>query len=329
MEQQHRLLFIDIAKGIGILLVVCSHTEASSLMMWSIGFFVPIFYFCSGYTTSTHSFNLPITQYMKKKAKRLLLPYIFFNLLLFLYFRRWSIYGLYGVFYSRYCLFPIESENNYNFFIWGNYTMWFITSLFVSYFLYYFIQNKNQNYYKVSIIFIYIVITHILSKSPILLPWSIDTAFLSSLIMYAGFNAKIYNILQWQKYKIIICILIYALLLSIAGNINFSIREYGISFINYYILAVVGCIIVLWCSKRIETTYLGKLFALLGRHSLTIFCMEIIFIRETSILYCKILGSDNIGIIGGIIGAISSLLGGIILSILLHKSTLFNSFLFD
>ena len=322
---QNRLLFIDIAKGIGIILVVCSHTEANILMLWSLGFFVPIFYFCSGYTTSTRSLSQPITQYMKKRTRKLLCPYIFFNILLFLYFRRWSINGLYGVLYSRYCLFPIESDSNYQFLIWGNYPMWFITSLLVSYF----IQYYNNNYYKVSIILIYFCLTYILSYVPILLPWSIDTAFLSAVIMYAGFNANKYNIISWPTHIILICIMLYALLLCIAGDINFSIRQYGESIIIYYVFATLGCIVVLWCSKRIEATYLGKGIAFLGKHSLTIFCMEILFIREASIIYCKMIGSEDIGIIGGIIGTLFSLIGGTLLSIILHKSTILNRVLFD
>lgn len=328
MEKQ-RLLFIDIAKGIGIVLVVCSHTEANLLMTWALGFFVPIFYFCSGYTTSTRSLSQPITLFMKKRARKLLCSYIFFNLLLFLYFRRWSINGLYGVIYSRYCLFPIESDNNYLFFIWGNYPMWFITSLIVSYFLYYYILYKNNIYYKISIILFYLCLTFILSKTPFLLPWSIDTAFLSALIMYAGYQANKFEVLSWKNYNILLCILGYSILLYIAGDINFSIRQYGISFVNYFILAILGCIIVLWCSKRIETTFFGKIFALFGKHSLSIFCMEIMFIREISIIYSKLIGTNEIGIFGGIIGTLFSLFGGVVLSIILHKSTFLKRLMFD
>lgn len=46
-----RLEFIDIAKGIGIILVVLSHTVRADLMYYTAAFFVPIFFFCSGYTS--------------------------------------------------------------------------------------------------------------------------------------------------------------------------------------------------------------------------------------------------------------------------------------
>lgn len=320
-----RLLYIDIAKGIGIILVVCSHTHAHDLMIWAVGFFVPIFYFCSGYMSTYSSSKDSIAQKMKKRARKLLLPYLFFNLLLLLYFRRWSITGLYGILYSRYCFFPLDSENNYDLFIWGNYPMWFITSLLVSYFLFYILlYNKNRSF----IIFIYLCITYILSQLPILLPWSIDTAFLCSLIMYAGFYANTHDLISWGKSEILICVLIYSLLLYVAGDINLSVRQYGTSFIIYYIIAILGCIVTLWSSKRIERTLIGKLLAIFGKHSLTIFCIEILFIREASIAYCKLTNADEVGILGGICGVVIALIGGTILSVLLHKSKFLRKWLF-
>lgn len=320
-----RLFFIDIAKGIGILLVVCSHTEAHDLMVWSAGFFVPIFYFCSGYMTTASSLNRPISENMKKRARKLLIPYLFFNIILLLYYRRWSVIGIYGLLYSRYCYFPLGSDNNYYFFLWGNYPMWFITSLLVSYFFYYILlSNKNKSL----TITTYICLTFILSKIPILLPWSIDTAFLSSLIMYAGSNAKNYNIVSLGKYEILLCVLIYSLLFYVAGDINFSVRQYGTSFIIYYIMAILGCIIVLWCSKRIERIWIGKLLALFGRHSLTIFCVEMLFIREASMTYCKLTNADEISILGGLCGVMVALFGGTFLSVLLHKNIFLRKLLF-
>lgn len=322
---QSRLLYIDIAKGLGIILVVCSHTGAHDLMIWAVGFYVPIFYFCSGYMTTYSLTKDFIIHKMKKRARKLLIPYIVFNLLLSLYFRRWSITGLYGILYSRYCIFHIGTVNNCDLFIWGNYPMWFITSLLVSYFLFYILLfNKSKSL----IIFIYLCITFILSQLPILLPWSIDTAFLSSLIMYAGFYVNTHNIISWGKYEILICILIYSLLLFVAGDINYSVREYGTSFVIYYILAVSGCISILWISKKIEHTIWGQFIAIIGNHSLTIFCIEILFIREASIAYCKLTSTNEVGILGGICGVIITLFCGTILSILLHKNKFLRKVLF-
>lgn len=47
--------YIDIAKGIGIFLVVCSHSLCSDLMYFANGFFIPLFFVLSGYTSKTFS----------------------------------------------------------------------------------------------------------------------------------------------------------------------------------------------------------------------------------------------------------------------------------
>lgn len=323
---KNRLEYIDIAKGIGIILVVCSHTEANILMLWSVGIFVPIFYFCSGYMTTTTSLNISMAQNMRKRARKLLIPYFFFNLLLLLYYRQYSIFGLYGILYSRYCIYPLGSDNNYFCFLWGNYPMWFITSLLVSYILFLILLSYKN---RCLTIIIYICLTYILSQIPILLPWSIDTAFLSSLIMYAGYHAKIKELLSLGLYEILLCVLVYSLLLCAAGDINFSVRQYGTSFIIYYIMAILGCIVAIWCSKKIERIWVGRLFALFGKHSLTIFCVEMLFIREASIAYCKLAGTNNIGIVGGICAIIMALFGGTLLSILLHKNNFLRKALFN
>ena len=146
--------------------------------------------------------------------------------------------------------------------------------------------------------------------------------------MYAGFLAKTHNIASWGKYEILICGLIYSLLLYVAGDINFSIRQYGTSLIIYYILAISGCICVVWSAKRIERIWIGQLLAIIGKHSLTIFCIEILFIREASIAYCKLTNADEVGILGGLCGVVIALFGGTILSVLLHKNYFLRNWLF-
>lgn len=66
-----RFDYIDIVKGIGIILVICSHSMYSDLMYVAGSCFIPLFYVASGYVTSKVD--------LKRKAKRLLIPYIFFN----------------------------------------------------------------------------------------------------------------------------------------------------------------------------------------------------------------------------------------------------------
>ena len=136
MEQ--RLNYIDIAKGIGIVLVVLSHTDYSDIMHYTLAFYVPIFFFCSGYTTSIPR-NIPFKENFIKHAIKLLKPYLFFTIILLLIFRQFYLQGLVGIFYSRYCLYPFGSPEIYRFFINGNYPLWFLTCMVIAYYLFYLI----------------------------------------------------------------------------------------------------------------------------------------------------------------------------------------------
>ena len=49
-NKEHRIKYVDISKGIGLILVVLSHTVSYKLMLFASGFYVPIFFVCAGYT---------------------------------------------------------------------------------------------------------------------------------------------------------------------------------------------------------------------------------------------------------------------------------------
>ena len=135
-----RLEYVDIAKGMGIVLVVCSHSDALGLMWLFMGMFVPIFYFCAGYTFTMKG---TLKDSMKKRFRKLFVPYVFFNLLLFVCFLHFSLRELLGMFYSRYCLYPLDVEPNVKFLTSGNYPMWFLTSMILSYLFFYLIVYQN------------------------------------------------------------------------------------------------------------------------------------------------------------------------------------------
>jgi len=75
-----RLQFIDVAKGIGILLVVLGHLETTDfLRRWIYSFHMPFFFFISGFLSKLISINY-IT-YLNKQLSRLIIPYFFFGII--------------------------------------------------------------------------------------------------------------------------------------------------------------------------------------------------------------------------------------------------------
>ena len=318
-----RLEYVDIAKGIGIVLVVCSHSDAWGLMWLFMGMVVPIFYFCSGYTFSMKG---TFKESMWKRFKKLFVPYLFFNALLFFVFRHFSLREIIGVFYSRYCLYPLDVSPNIKFLTSGNYPMWFLTSMIVSYLLFYLIiYYKN---YKWWLLGSYIVLTLTFIQCPILLPWSIDTAFLTALFMYMGMLVRKYEWMALEKWKILLLLLFYVGLHCVAGDINLSVRMYGTSVISYFVLGVLGSYLVLWGSTFLEHTFAGNIFQALGRHSLTIFCVQMALIVMVKEVWQYLFPHIAVNYLAGLIEIVFALLGGWVVSWLIHKNRLLSRLLF-
>lgn len=310
-----RLEYVDIAKGVGIVLVVCSHSDALDLMWLMMGMFVPIFYFCSGYT---YSHKGTLKECMKKRFRKLFVPYLFFYILMLCAFIHFSIREVVGVFYSRYCLYPLDVSPNIKFLTSGNYSMWFLASIIVSYLLLYLIVYYDK--IKFWLLFGYVIMTIALTKCPILLPWSIDTAFLIALFMYVGMVVRNSNLISAYLWQVGLLATVYIGIQMIGGDINLSVRMYGTSVTLYFLLGFIGSFVVLWRAKSLEDTYVGNVFLSLGRHSLTFFCIQTLFIIWAKELYQYFFPQLPINYLTGLVEILFALIGGWIISMVLHKN---------
>lgn len=310
-----RLEYVDIAKGFGIVLVVCSHSDAFDLMWYMMDMCIPIFFFCSGYTFKMKG---TFKDSMSKKFRRLFVPYLFFNIVMFCLFCHFSLRELIGVLYSRYSLYPLDVVPNVKFFTSGNYPLWYLTSMIVSYFLFYLLIYHEK--YKHILMFLYALLILCFMESPVLLPWSIDTAPLTAMLIYVGMKARKYDLVSIDIFQILILVLIYIGLRCVGGDLNISVRIFGTSVAIYFILAIIAPIVVLWCSKLIEGTYAGNIFLVLGQHSLTIFCIQMAFIVCAKNIYQLILPNMPLGYLAGFFEICVALLGGWAVSVLIHHN---------
>ena len=106
-------------------------------------------------------------------------------------------------------------------------------------------------------------------------------------------------------------------------NINISVREYGSSVITYLLSALTGSIILINLSKSLQGTIIGKGLQQIGIHSLTIFCIEIPFIligKQLAEIILPEITYLQTAIITSSIQLIITLVGGLLLSILLHRN---------
>ena len=114
---EDRLEFIDITKGIGIFLVISSHAYGQ-FMSWALPFYIPIFFITSGYCT-THPVKL------RTKFKKLIIPYFFFSFILLSLNKSLDVLDFIGMLYSRWCIYPLGSDNNIYLLRSGNGPLWF------------------------------------------------------------------------------------------------------------------------------------------------------------------------------------------------------------
>lgn len=277
----HYKKHVDITKGIGIVIVTMSHCVCANWAYFANGFFVPLFFFVSGLTLNQLS--------LKKKFPRLIKPYLFFSVLFILlniisHQQDINKYNLLGVFYSRYQLYANDYINNNLIFMnLGNATLWFLTSMFSAFVLLKLILIsgvKNQ----VVISSIYILIAYLLTYSPILLPWSIDTAFIASVFMVAGMNYKRIKATSWKW--IVLAIVVYGVAVYLNGYTNMSVREYGRNILLFFITGITGSFITVELSKNFESSRFLYPLKIIGQHSLTIFCLQIPLLKFIQRVVC-------------------------------------------
>lgn len=83
-----RISYIDMAKGIGIILVVAGHSGflSESALTWIMSFHMPLFFILSGMLLShTNADRQNMSSFLKKKARSILIPYFSFSALSILF----------------------------------------------------------------------------------------------------------------------------------------------------------------------------------------------------------------------------------------------------
>lgn len=81
MYQLKRESYLDIAKGLGIIMVILGHIEIGFATKWLYSFHLPLFFFVSGIC---FHYKENFFHYLKKKVKRCLIPYFVFGILIVL-----------------------------------------------------------------------------------------------------------------------------------------------------------------------------------------------------------------------------------------------------
>ena len=295
MEKQ-RVLWMDIAKAFGILVVLIVHGGLQLGPVTFLGgmFYMPVFFVLSGMTFTWRK-EESFGAFVKKKARRLLAPYLGYNLFLYAFFfiknyltagtvSAASFFPLLGILYSRNCLFKMDTAPNVYFMQILNAPAWFLTGLFVSLVVFWVLMRAaGGELRKVWVmnggVLLLAVLLHYLC--PILLPWSIDCALYAVSFLTLGKTLAQYDLVEKCYGKPWLTALLAAVFVGISyvnGSVNMSVAEYGRSMVLYLFVGGLGSLLCMEASLFLEkhTRILSRGLGRLGRHTMPVLCLHLL-----------------------------------------------------
>lgn len=270
----------DIAKGIGMFLVVIGHMATMKRAQPNIfSFHMPLFFIISGYFFKQTSFKKLIS----KKARSLLIPYIFTGLMIALFdlIKYLKVYNKISFSYLILRLFAIffASSNESVFFgIPSIGPIWFLIALFFAEIFYHFFSNK-QNYTTLLVIisFLFGVWSH---NHLGIFPLSIQPALCITIFLHIGYlcrEHKIFDNISWQK--VIAAIIIW--ILSRQSVLWEFPMDIGRTYFNNAFVTILGACsgsYVIICISKSLTKFLNnaviEVFHYWGRYSLVFLCLH-------------------------------------------------------
>ena len=302
----NRIEYIDLAKGMCIMLVVVFHIFAYYQISMPAGYFfrafrMPLYFFLSGVFFKTYgSFG----NFLRKKTNKLLIPFVFFYLTLSVFISIF-LYKYFGIVIEKAKNFDIlpaltEFITRENF---PNSPLWFLLCLFevnLLFFLCHSIAYKFKNSQR-----ILIALTMSLGMFGLLfsllkvnLPMFIDSSMTSLPFFMMGYlTSRQTSLLKPNKldkywaYLIIACfafVFIFA-----AHHVSYKMNSFGgIAYLTLYPCGFFGTIGIMYLAKRLNHLPLVSYW---GRYSIMILVTHRIVYQVFSPLAIHLSGGVNTG----------------------------------
>lgn len=280
-----RLDWLDIAKGIAIILVIVGHTveNLSPLRHIIFSFHMPLFFILAGYTFKTK----PMGRTLSSSFSRLIVPYImlFFVWQFTHYFMNHGAVALHDI--ADYALMFFFASGVYNpqLNIEPVGMSWFLVALFCARIMMNatqtFLEKKNAPFIVQGVFYAALAAAGwgIGSCAHIFLPLSLDVALIAMFMMWIGYAAKQTGIMRtfackWYAVLIALAVWIVSLMTS---QLEMSARLYD-PFVLALLGAVAGTLLCCQVSMFIEkfTRLLKRGLVFMGKNSMLIYCFHAI-----------------------------------------------------
>ncbi len=286
-----RVEYVDIAKGIGIVLVVMGHNDFALISPFAhkliYSFHMPMFFFMSGMFLKP---DLPFWIFVRQRFKKLLKPFLF--ILLFIYFTSISFSKVSIWEASRRLIKAMYANGHYLDWV----QLWFLPHLFVvSLFAYFFVHAMRHTRFSrlrwaiLTVLYVVGVLSikffspfefNWLGKNFVLygLPFSLDIVLVSGfffLLAYELNQKQCASFLESPLTLFISGLTLIFLVWYFPSKIDFNIRRFDSLPINT-IEALLGIFFILALSKQLERVgWLSALFKYIGQGSLIILIFQV------------------------------------------------------
>lgn len=274
LNSKKHLLWIDLIKGIAVILVVIGHNLQDEMILFKIiySFHVPLFFLISGYCFNIRELDT-FSSIIKKKSIALLKPYYILG-------------AISAIIYSIYINNSITVLKTYYFCnrkqMGGetpfNTPLWFLPCLFGVTILYYLLFKYTKKLVTCIFVCVFAFIGYIV-KDKYFVPYSLDSGFYYLIFFATGNylrNGKIGNVIRDTKisYAMISMIIFLSQIFTIIYDIEFNAF---FSFIYSFVLALSGIYICYYISKALSSrslNFLSRTISYLGKNSLLMMALH-------------------------------------------------------
>jgi acyltransferase len=278
-QTKHRVHWIDIARGIGIILVLYGHLFVSDKNNYLIfAFHMPLFFFISGLVFKPTSKSL--WEITKKYFKQLLIPYYIFAILTYAFTLLSQTAGDVSLGGIGYQLFGMLYGSGSDGMLGYNVVLWFLPCLFITKLTFATITKKvSQTKTLLGVLVVCGVSGYLLSLYVpwLKLPFNFEIALTGLTFFGAGYllniNKQLFNIFAKQQALLAVTAMLFTIVIATlhyhATGTKVDLRSNQLNnFFLFYLGSFGGIITWITISRIIRK---NAMLEYIGRHSIIIF----------------------------------------------------------
>lgn len=282
----NRIEFIDLAKGICILLVVIGHVGVNIAIPGLENVRMPLYFILSGLFFKSYGGWM---FFVIKKINKILIPFLFFYLLGYLVYYSVDLIVPGLIVSDATSVLDVFTQRQY-----FNGPIWFLLALFWANIMFCFIHEYlSKEWLRAIVVLMIGGVGMYLGRNDIYLPCVVDSAMTALPYFYFGYLLKQSSLLyanKYDKYNWLWVLLLYVASVGLSwcsgcAHIGFHYNNIVGNVFVIYLLAVCSVMTVLFLCKILKRV---PFVSYCGRYSIILLCTHHLFYRPIKLVLMKL-----------------------------------------